>query len=137
VSDWEDFFGTIQRWAEDSCLPGPEVAVPAAGTLTLARLERWLNELWDADRVPTAVEIDDYAARAVEQPEVLCCARLFAPDESVKRAIRNELAITRTPVHPAGVAYLRPAQGPEPASCAFEPHPEGMWHWDGHGTWWR
>jgi hypothetical protein len=40
------------------------------------------------------------------------------------------------PVHPLDVVYFAPAQGPRPAVCLREPHPDSPYHWDGQGTWW-
>jgi hypothetical protein len=63
---------------------------------------------------------------------------LFAPDERVKQAIRAEAVARRLPVSPLDAAWLNsPDQGPAPLACAREPHPEGTWHHDGKGTWFR
>lgn len=40
-------------------------------------------------------------------------------------------------VHPLDMAYFGRLQGPRPATCARELHPDSPWHWDGRGTWWR
>ena len=43
---------------------------------------------------------------------------LFAPDESLVNAIRAELILTGTPVHPLDAVWLNaPVQGPAPAAC--------------------
>jgi hypothetical protein len=76
-------------------------------------------------------------ARAALPPDPFCRADLFAPDESVKVAFRNELILHRIPVHPSQAPYFNPSQGPAPLRCALKPHPEGTWHWDGKGTWFR
>lgn len=39
-------------------------------------------------------------------------------------------------VGPYDIGYFARLQGPRPAECAREPHPEGTWHREG-GTWWR
>lgn len=66
-----------------------------------------------------------------------CTARLFVPDEAVKNAFRDELIMRSIPVHPSQIGYFDPAQGPAPLACVREPHPEGTWHHDGRGTWFR
>jgi hypothetical protein len=141
VTDWDDFFTAIAGAvradfaARYPVPPDPEITAPA-GTLTLAQFERWLDELWAAGRWPSARESDEYAARAALPPDPFCQAVLFAPDESVKVAFRNELIMNRIPVHPSQAVYFDPAQGPTPLRCELEPHPEGTWHRDGR-TWFR
>lgn len=74
---------------------------------------------------------------ALKSP-LACGSRLFAPDESLVSAIKAELILAGTAVHPLEAAWLNaPVQGPVPLECAREPHPDSPWHWDGRGTWWQ
>ena len=104
----------------------------AGGTLTPAAIDRALNEMWNPPRRRTLPRL---YPRLV--PPWSCGATLFAPDESLMLAIKAELILTGTPVHPLHLVHFEPQQGPAPLACAREPHPGSPWHWDGSGTWWR
>jgi len=62
----------------------------------------------------------------------LCGTRLFEPGIPVMR-----LAAYEIPVASHDLCYCGPVHGPSPLACALEPHPEGTWHRDGRGTWFR
>lgn len=97
-------------------------------TFTPEVISRALDEMWQPKR---------RAHVPAMPPDPFCPAKLFAPDESLKLAIKHELIATGIPVHPLDVVYFEPAQGPAPLTCAREPHPDNPWHWDGRGTWFR
>jgi hypothetical protein len=110
------------------------------GTLTPEAISKALDSLWNRDRERRRP--DRFTGlRSVlggGMSPLACGAALFAPDESLVNAVRAELILAGTPVHPLEAAWLNaPVQGPAPASCAREPHPDSPWHWDGRGTWWR
>ncbi len=108
---------------------GPERAAPLpSATFTPAMLGRFFAGLWDGERCrPPAPGMP---------PDPFCTATLFAiPDPNA--GLRRELIATGTPVHPRDLPYLAPVQGPAPLACALSPHPEGTWHRDGRGTWFR
>lgn len=107
-------------------------------TLTPEVIGQALDALWN----PPRREILPFGWKRLPlgrpQSPLACGATLFAPDESLRNAIRAELILTGTPVHPLHAAVASaPAQGPAPLTCAREPHPDSPWHWDGRGTWWR
>jgi hypothetical protein len=110
----------------------------AGGTLTVAAIDRALDECW---RPPLRRRILPYGWKWLPfgRPESAgrCTATLFAPDESLMLAIKAELIVTDTPVHPLHLVHFKPQQGPAPLACEREPHPDSPYHWDGHGTWWR
>lgn len=142
VSIRGDFFGAMAGAVQADFAarypvpPDPEIPAPA-GTLTLARFERWLEELWALGRWPSAREADDYAARAVVPTDPFCGAALFAPDDRVRQAVKWELIERGIAVHPAEAAYLNsPVQGPAPPQCELEEHEAGTWHREGR-TWWK
>jgi hypothetical protein len=101
------------------------------GTLTPEVVYRGLDALWNPRSRRTILPAPQPADPTV------CSAVLFAPDDSLIRAVKHELIAAGTPVHPFDLPYLGPAQGPRPAVCAREPHPDSPYHWDGRGTWWR
>jgi hypothetical protein len=108
------------------------------GTLTEEIIGRALDDLWNWNRPQRRPRQFDGLLAVLRGEPPSCGVMLFAPDESLVNAIRAELILTDTPVHPLDAAWLNaPVQGPVPAACAREPHPESPWHWDGSGTWWR
>jgi len=116
-----------------------DLAELPAGTLTPGIVARALDEMWHPGRPAcppgSRDPIEDLPAPLSGSGS--CRAALFAPDESLVLAVRAELILRNTPVHPLDLPYLAPAQGPAPLACARGPHPDGTWHWDGRGTWFR
>lgn len=108
------------------------------GALTPEIIGRALDELWNPPRRPVLPYGWKWLPPGKLPSPLACEAALFAPDESLVNAVKAELIMTGTPVHPMEAAWLNaPVQGPAPAVCAREPHPDSPWHWDGAGTWWR
>lgn len=76
-----------------------------------------------------ADEVEAFAAR-----EATCGAVLFPlPDDPLTSVV----IWAGEPVHPDIARQCGPVQGPRPAVCAREPHPDSPYHWDGKGAWWR
>lgn len=109
------------------------------GALTPEAIGSALDALWNRDRERRRPGRFTRMRAMLDGGSPLCCgAALFAPDESLVNAVRAELILTGTPVHPLDAAWLNaPVQGPVPLACAREPHPDSPWHWDGQGTWWQ
>lgn len=109
------------------------------GTLTPEMISRSLDELWNRRREQRdPARFTGLRSMLALKSPLACGDRLFAPDESLVNAVKAELILTGTAVHPLEAAWLNaPVQGPTPLECAREPHPDSPWHWDGHGTWWR
>ena len=106
------------------------------GELTPEVIDQALDGLWNLGRRP--FQYTGLLSVLSGKSPLACGAALFAPDESLVNAIRAELIMTGTPVHPLQAAWLNaPVQGPAPPACAREPHPGSPWHWDGCGTWWH
>lgn len=109
-----------------------------AGTLTPEIIDRSLNEFWNGPRRgPHRFRGLLSLLNGDAIPEPRCEAVVFAPDDALIRAVKVELIVTGTPVHPRDAPYLGPVQGPAPLACARDPHPDSLWHWDGRGTWFR
>jgi len=107
------------------------------GTLTPEVIDRALDALWNPPRREILPFGWNRLPFARPTSPLACGAMLFAPDESLMLAIKAELILTGTPVHPLHLVHFEPQQGPAPLACAREPHPGSPWHWDGSGTWWR
>lgn len=107
------------------------------GTLTPEAVRQSLDALWNGPRHDPA-RFTGLRSMIGGKSPLACGAALFAPDESLVNAVRAELILTGTAVHPLEAAWLNaPVQGPAPLECAREPHPCSLWHWDGRGTWWH
>lgn len=109
------------------------------GTLTPAMISRALDDLWTGQRESRLPGRFAGLLPMIKGRSPLACgAELFAPDELLVNAVKAELILAGTLVHPLEAAWLNaPVQGPAPLACAREPHPDSPLHWDGHGTWWR
>ena len=120
-------------------LGGPWPIPEPAGELTQERLRRMFDGIWNARRPVIPWGHRDLLADLPPKPVGLRCgAVLFAPDESLKNAIRWERITRDVAVSPVEAAWLNsPDQGPAPLRCALPEHPAGSWHWDGQGTWWK
>lgn len=97
------------------------------------------------EHAPEPGEPDRLAEQASDAVEVWaaahprpCGAVLFPlePSRNIVALVVHEAWANGVPVHPLMVPYGGPVQGPCPARCAREPHPDSPWHW-AHGTWWR
>lgn len=120
-----------------------------SGYLTAADIRRALDNLWRQSRpsgyAETAPSADELAERASDEigkwaaahPRH-CGAVLFplGPSRDLVTFTVREAWASGVPVHPLMVPYGGPRQGPRPAVCAREPHPDSPWHW-ADGTWWR
>lgn len=92
--------------------------------------------------------LTDFDYRAAEQASqaigelaaarARCRAVLFPlePSRHLAALVVREAWANGVPVHPLLVPYGDPVQGPRPAACAREPHPDSPWHWNGR-TWWK
>jgi hypothetical protein len=106
-----------------------------AGSLSAATVDRWLDEMWwcrDHYPEPPRFEgLDDFITSTTPG---WCGAVLFPlPDDP----LTSFLLWAQEPVHPDVARQCGPVQGPRPAVCARDPHPDSPYHWDGKGTWWR
>lgn len=119
-------------------LGGPWPIPEPAGELIPQRLGRMFDEMWSPRRQVVPWGHRDLLADLPPRPGPGRCGRtLFAPDESLKNAIRWECLTRDVAVSPVEAAWLNsPDQGPTPLRCELEPHPEGTWHRDG-STWFR
>lgn len=108
-----------------------------------------MDDLWRQSRprgfTETAPSGDELAERASDEIEKRaaahprrCGAVLFPlePPGDVVTFVVREAWAAGVPVHPLMVPYGAPVQGPCPAACARESHPDSPWHW-ADGTWWR
>ena len=112
-----------------------------AGTLSLAMLDRMFDEMWNQPHPDAYLDASSpardweygYGSSRMDRQPTRCNAVLFPlPTDMWEPAIwRGQV------VHPAIVRMIGPMQGPQPAACAREPHPDSPYHWDGRGTWWR
>ncbi len=128
MSDAFDALAYALRFLNSMAGPsGPRDPWPVpgtGGTLTPEILERALDEMWHPRRPVLPWGHRDLLEDLPQEPQPeLCHAMLFTPRES--------LASFAFP------GYFSPVQGPAPLACALEPHPEGTWHHDGKGTWFR
>jgi hypothetical protein len=122
------------------------------GELTRETLNRALDDMWregssagrvSADSPARAWELAERASDEAEEWAAAhprpCGAVLFPlePPRDIVTFVVLEARANGVPVHPLMIPYGDPVQGPQPAACAREPHPDSPWHWDGRGTWWR
>lgn len=120
------------------------------GTFNPELLGRLLDELWRPIQVPARritfwmfplksilddPELDRVASAFADYAEAYAARK--ASCSAVLFPVASGLPLPVEPVHPLDVAYFNPVQGPCPAVCAREPHPDSPLHWDGRGTWWR
>lgn len=108
-----------------------------AGELTEEIICRALDDLWNWNQPQRGPRQFGGLLAVLRGEPPSCGVMLFAPQPGMPDAFKAELIATGTPVHPVHARRLAPVQGPQPAVCAREPHPDSPWHWDGRGTWWR
>lgn len=130
----DDGFGTwLRRQVEGDPEAGSHDGMSSyeSGALTAEAIRSSLDAMWNPRPRRLVLPPPEL------QDPTMCGAVLFAPDDSLIRAVEIELIATQTPVSPLDAPYFDPVQGPVPAACAREPHPDSPYHWDGRRTWWR